>query len=100
MITLDTIAHIVINVSDIEAAKKWYLTSFSCELTYEDARNVRLRFNNVDLLLCLPSVERHHVAYKKPNAETFGPMVEKSDGRNSCYIADPTGNPVELVKCE
>lgn len=97
---LDHIPHVVINVSDLEASKKWYLTSFSCEVAYEDSRNVRLRFENVDLLLCFPSVERHHVAYNKSNAETYGPMVEKSDGRNSCYIADPTGNPVELVKCE
>lgn len=100
MSKVDKISHITINVRNIEESLNWYKTSFNCEVIYQDARNVRLRFDNVDLILCLPNVERHHVAYEKDNAETFGEVLEKCDGRKSCYIADPTGNPVELVKRE
>lgn len=100
MKNLDLVTHIVINVSDLEASKAWYQSSFNCEIIHQDSKNIRIRFNNVDLILALPSSERHHVAYQKNNAETYGELLEKSDGRKSCYIADPTGNPVELVKCE
>ena len=100
MNNLDKVSHIVINVADLQASKAWYLSSFVCEVIYEDSKCVRLRFENVDLVLCFPSLERHHVGYEKSNAESFGELLVKSDGRKSCYIADPTGNPVELVKCE
>ena len=97
---MDKISHITINVRDIGESLNWYKTSFKCEVIYQDKRNARLRFNNVDLILCLPNVERHHVAYEKQDAEKFGEILEKCDGRKSCYIADPTGNPVELVMSE
>ena len=83
MPNLDKIPHVTINVSDVEASVNWYKTSFECEVIYQDIRNARLRFSNVDLILCLPNVERHHVAYNKNNAETFGEMIEKNDGRKS-----------------
>ncbi|MFM8893395.1 MAG: VOC family protein [Planctomycetia bacterium] len=32
-----------------------------------------------------------------PRAEEFGPLKGHRDGTRSCYVADPSGNPVEVL---
>ena len=96
--TLTTINHITICVSNIEQAVNWYQTSFACELIRYEPTMAILEFANLKLVLALPSQERPHLAFDRDNAESFGELKEMNDGSLGTYIADPTGNIVELVK--
>lgn len=94
---LDRIHHIAINVSDIEAACHWYTSSFSCEILLKQPTQAILQFENIRLVLVMPSQQRTHVAYTKSNAASFGELRTQADGILSTFVADPTGNPVEIV---
>jgi len=95
---LDKIDHIGINVSDIESSVNWYTSSFECEVIRKEKTFAVLQFENLKLVLSLPSLERGHIGYFKPDASSFGEVRPMIDGSNGTYIADPTGNIVELVE--
>lgn len=95
---LTTVDHITINVANLDAAIAWYQTSFSCELLQRNSTLAVLKFNNLNVTLALPSSERAHVAYLKSNAAEFGELTPNFEGNSSTYLADPTGNIVELVE--
>ena len=95
---LSSINHVTICVSNIEQAVNWYQESFSCELIKYEPTIAVLEFANMKLVLSLPSLERPHVAFDKANADSFGELKEMKDGSLGTYIADPTGNIVELVQ--
>jgi catechol 2,3-dioxygenase-like lactoylglutathione lyase family enzyme len=95
---LSSINHITICVSNIEQSVNWYQSSFTCELIKYEPTFAVLEFENLKLVLSLPSLERPHIAFNKDNAESFGELKEMKDGSMGTYIADPTGNIVELVK--
>ena len=94
----DSIDHFAITVSDIDASAAWYLSSFECEIIYKDNKQVLIQFENIKLTLVLPSQERPHFAVCRDDAKTFGALRELPNGVSSCFIADPTGNPVELIQ--
>jgi len=96
--SLDRIHHVTISVANVEAAVKWYQTSFRCEVIESGQTFAVLQFENMRLELSLPSLERPHVAFEHGSAETFGELREMRDGSTGTYISDPTGNIVELVK--
>ena len=95
--SLDRIDHITLQVADIEASIRWYQSSFHCELMQQDRFRARLRFDNVELTLILPSQEPPHLAFYRADAHTLGALRLRPDGRHSTFIADPTGNPIEIV---
>ena len=95
---LSSINHVTICVANIEQAVNWYQESFSCELIKYEPTIAVLQFANLNLVLSLPSLERPHIAFEKENADSFGELKEMKDGSLGTYIADPTGNIVELVK--
>lgn len=97
---LSSINHVTICVANIEQAVNWYQSSFSCELTKYEPTFAVLKFANMNLVLSLPSMERPHIGYEKDDAESFGELRDMRDGSLGTYIADPTGNIVELVKIE
>ena len=94
---LDRIDHITLQVADIEASLRWYQSSFRCELLTQDKFRAILRFANVELTLILPSQEPNHLAFFRHDAHTLGTLRARPDGRHSTFIADPTGNPIEIV---
>jgi len=94
---LDTIHHIALTVADIDDSVRWYQTSFSCEVIHQEARLAILQFANIQLTLVLPSLQNTHIAYIRDDAETLGELREQVDGSQSTFVADPTGNPVEIV---
>lgn len=94
---LDAIHHIAIHVANIEGSVKWYKNSFRCEVVREGPTFAELRFANVSLVLTLPSQDPAHIAFVRQDAETLGTLRPRIDGRRSTFVADPTGNPVEIL---
>ncbi len=95
---LSKIDHFLITVSNLETSIAWYTSSFNCNLIYKHRTLAILEFNNVNIVLSLPSDQRPHLAVQKDNAEEFGEIMEQSDLCHSTFIADPSGNPIELIK--
>jgi catechol 2,3-dioxygenase-like lactoylglutathione lyase family enzyme len=92
------IDHVTIMVSDLEQSINWYTTSFFCELIYQTKTIAVLKFENIKLVLSLPSEQRPHLAYLKSDTREFGEVLEQTDLCKSTFIADPTGNVLELVE--
>ena len=97
-IMLDSIHHITLCVADIDEAINWYTTSFRCEVSHRSLTEAILHFENTKIHLSLPSQQRSHIAFTCERAGEFGQLRPRIDGTESSYIADSTGNPVELVK--
>lgn len=95
--TLDSIHHVAIPVKDIEASVHWYTTEFHCEVSYQDETWALLRFANLELALVIAEQHPPHVAFSRPDASRFGPLVTHRDGTRSCYVQDPAGNAVEIL---
>ena len=97
---MDSIDHFAINVKDIKASVSWYTTSFSCAVLYQDNTFALLEFSNIKLALILPSQQPSHVAFKRKDAHTLGELRKQKDGSKSTFIADPTGNMIEIMSKE
>lgn len=97
--TLDSLHHVAIAVNDIAEAVRWYQETFRCEVTYQDATWAMLRFANCSLALVTPGQHPPHIGFSMPTAtaESYGQLKAHRDGTRSIYIADPSGNPVELM---
>lgn len=94
---LDALHHVAIAVNDIAEAVNWYRARFKCEIAYQDPTWAYLKFANAHLALVVPSQHPPHIAFSHPDAEKFGPLKTHRDGTRSTYIADPSGNPVEIM---
>jgi catechol 2,3-dioxygenase-like lactoylglutathione lyase family enzyme len=94
----DRIDHIAVTVADLEQAIRWYTSSFACQLLQHDRTQATLRFDNIDLVLTLPSSLPGHLAFCRRDAATLGELHELADGRRSTLIADPAGTPVEIIE--
>ena len=94
---LDRVHHVAVNVADLKKTVQWYQTSFLCSLIYEDEKQAVLQFENIRLVLLLPSHEPTHVAFYRKDAKVFGELRKQLDGGLQTVIADPTGNMVKLV---
>ena len=97
--TLDSLHHVAIVANDIAEAVRWYQETFRCEVEYQDATWAMLRFANCSLALVTPGQHPPHVGFVAPTekAESYGELKGHRDGTRSIYIADPSGNPVELM---
>ena len=93
----DSIHHIAIMVANIESSVQWYTTSFNCEVIFSNDTEAILEFENLSLHLLLPSQMPAHIAFSRDDADTFGELRENRDDTKSCFVSDPTGNPVEIV---
>ena len=94
---LDSIHHVAISVTDIQAAVDWYTRTFQCKVSYQDDTWALLEFANLKLALVIPSQHPAHIAFVSPEAEKFGTLKPHRDGTRSCYVTDPSGNPVEIM---
>jgi catechol 2,3-dioxygenase-like lactoylglutathione lyase family enzyme len=100
--TLDSLHHVAIAVGDIAEAVRWYRETFRCEVAYQDATWAMLRFSNTNLALVTPGQHPPHLGFVTPTevAESYGTLKPHRDGTRSIYIADPSGNPVELLAAD
>jgi catechol 2,3-dioxygenase-like lactoylglutathione lyase family enzyme len=94
---LDALDHVAIPVRDLEATVDWYLDNFSCRVLYRDATWALLEFSNTRLAFVLPDQHPSHVAVRKSDAERFGVLGTHRDGTRFTYVADPSGNTVEIL---
>ena len=94
---LDRIHHLALNVADIDKSITWYQSSYKCEVVYRDRTQVVLQFANVKLTLVLPSTEPAHLAFEREDANKLGELRERADGTKSTFLADPTGNVIEIL---
>jgi len=95
---LTHIDHTVVMVADLDQSISWYQSSFSCELIHRTKTLAVLQFANIRIVLSLPSEQRPHLGIVIENAESFGEISKQADLCHSTFIADPSGNPVELIK--
>ncbi len=95
---LDDIDHVAIQVDDIGEAVRWYQAHARCEIVYQDETWALLGFANMKLALVLPEQHPPHLAITSPRAEEFGTLQPHRDGTASCYINDPGGNVLEVLK--
>ncbi len=94
---LDQIDHIAIAVKDVGETVKWYCDQFRCTVKYQDETWAFLEFGNLKLALVIPEQHPPHIAFVTPEAEKHGELKLHRDGTRSLYIADPSGNSVEIM---
>jgi catechol 2,3-dioxygenase-like lactoylglutathione lyase family enzyme len=94
---LDALHHIAVSVKDIPSAVDWYTRTFSCRVSYQDDTWAMLEFANLKLALVIPQQHPPHLAFVSPAAEKFGVLKPHRDGTRSCYVADPSGNAIEIL---
>lgn len=97
---LDSIDHVAVPVTDIKTAVDWYMSTFQCEIQYQDDTWALLGFQNIRLALVIPSQHPAHIGFVSPEAEKFGELKLHRDGTRSCYVADPAGNSVEILAAD
>jgi len=94
---LDALDHVAISVKDIADSVAWYTRTFRCAVSHQDATWALLEFGNVRLALVIPEQHPPHVAFKHPDAASFGRLKTHRDGTRSIYVADPSGNSIEIM---
>jgi catechol 2,3-dioxygenase-like lactoylglutathione lyase family enzyme len=97
---LDRIDHVALSVRDLASAVAWYTSHFRCTVAYHDATWALLDFANVKLALVIPEQHPAHIAFARPDAETFGALTTHRDGTRSTYVKDSAGNPVEIMAAD
>lgn len=97
---LDSLHHVAISVRDVARAVRWYTDTFRCRVVYQDDTWAMLQFANVHLALVVPEQHPPHLGFITPAAEQYGELKRHRDGTRSIYVADPSGNPVELLAPE
>ena len=97
---LDDLHHVAIPVRDVATAVAWYTSKFRCKVAYQDATWAFLEFGNTRLALVIPEQHPPHVALMSPEAAKFGALKTHRDGTRSVYVADPSGNAVEILAAD
>lgn len=97
---LDSLHHVAISVRSVPEAVEWYRATFRCEISYQDDTWALLKFGNISLALVIPEQHPPHLGFVSARAREFGTLKRHRDGTESIYIADPTGNAVELLAPE
>ena len=97
---LDAIHHVAVSVRDIDEAVQWYSRQFRCKVRYQDQTWALLDFENIQLALVIPSQHPRHLGFVSSDAARFGPLKRHRDGTESVYIADPSGNSVEVLAAD
>jgi catechol 2,3-dioxygenase-like lactoylglutathione lyase family enzyme len=95
--TLDSLHHVALAVTDVAAAVTWYTGTFRCDVKYQDETWALLAFGNIQLALVVPHQHPPHLAFTHPDAARFGPLKTHRDGTRSVYVTDPAGNSVEIM---
>lgn len=94
---LDAIHHVAISVKNIAEAVSWYTETFRCTISYQDETWAMLEFANLRMALVIASQHPPHIGFVNAEAEKYGELKLHRDGTRSIYIADPSGNAVEIL---
>lgn len=94
---LDSLHHIAVTTTNLPETLRWYREKFRCRVVYEDDSWAMLQFGNVQLALVVPQQHPPHLGFAVPDAARFGPLKDHRDGTRSTYVADPSGNVVEML---
>jgi catechol 2,3-dioxygenase-like lactoylglutathione lyase family enzyme len=94
---LDSVHHVAISVKNIAEAVDWYRATFKCEISYQDDTWALLKFANLSMALVIPEQHPPHMGFVTDKAEEYGELKTHRDGTRSVYIADTSGNAVELM---
>ena len=94
---LDSLHHVAIVVQNVADSVQWYRSTFRCAVAYEDDSWALLRFANSSLALVTEGDHPAHIGFVAPAALNAGPLKTHRDGTRSVYVADPTGNAVEML---
>ena len=94
---LDTIHHLALEVDDVASALRWYTEKFRCRVEYHDDTWALLQFGNLGLALVTKGQHPSHLGLVTNEALSHGELKTHRDGTRSVYIADPSGNAVELL---
>jgi catechol 2,3-dioxygenase-like lactoylglutathione lyase family enzyme len=97
---LDRIDHVAVSVRDVAEAVAWYTKTFRCRVTYKDETWAFLEFGNVRLALVIPDQHPPHLGFRSRDAADSGPLTTHRDGTRSVYLADPSGNAVEIMAAD
>ncbi len=96
--------HVAIQTPDIRGSVEFYKTSFGAEVIYQDASWAFLRLGQGKLALVNPQQHPAHVALRVglPQLEAIAAKHGQNikthrDGTRGIYLADPSGNQVELI---
>ena len=95
---LDAVDHIALEVKDIDATVRWYTDRFECSVSYQDDTWAMLKFANMSVAFVLASQHPPHLGIVREDAASFGKLKKHRDGSESCYLADPGGNTLEVLK--
>ena len=95
--SLDPIDHVAVSVRDIAESVAWYRKTFRCRVAYQDATWALLEFGNMRLALVIASQHPPHLALARADASSFGTLTTHRDGTRSTYVADPSGNSIEIM---
>ncbi|MES1258735.1 MAG: VOC family protein [Acidobacteriota bacterium] len=96
----DSLDHVAIPVQDVASSVLWYTQTFRCKVKYQDLTWALLAFDNIDVALVIPTQHPAHLGFVSPEAEKFGALKTHRDGTRSCYVADPSGNSVEILAAD
>jgi len=94
---LDSLNHVACIVRNVSDAVQWYESHFRCELEFADATWALLRFANSSLALVTEGDHPAHIGFVTSAAMEAGPLKTHRDGTRSVYVADPSGNAIELL---
>ncbi len=95
---LDRVDHIALEVKDIDATVRWYKERFNCSVSYQDDTWAMLEFGNINIAFVIAREHPPHVGIEREDASSFGKLKKHRDGSESCYLADPGGNTLEVLK--
>ncbi|WP_116964166.1 VOC family protein [Fastidiosibacter lacustris] len=97
---MNKIDHVAIVVEDLDTTVQWYLAHFKAKLIYQDKTWAMLEFANIKLAFVISNEHPAHIAFISKDAKRYGKLKRHRDDTYSCYIKDPSGNVVEIVKSE
>lgn len=94
--------HIAILVDDLKVAEEWYCTHINCEITFRDAKYIRLKTENVNIALIDKKYYPYaHIGILVKNIEDLpiekGEVIKHRDGTVGVYVKDPFGNYLEYI---
>ena len=94
---LDAIHHVAVEVDNVAESVRWYKHTFKSCVSYQDDTWALLKFANMSLALVTRGQHPPHIGFVTDAAHSHGDLTPHRDGTRSVYIADPTGNAVELL---
>jgi extradiol dioxygenase family protein len=94
--------HIAIRVGDLKEAEEWYIEHTGAEVTFRDAKYIRLKLKNTNIaLIDKKFYPLAHVGLLVDSQDDLpldkGEVIHHRDGTIGVYVKDPFGNYLEYI---